>query len=116
MKNITINYEYKKINITNTFAKRAGVVGSSEYNMLVNVRREFPDYALHVNSVSRQYNPSPYSRLTYAYMEATIMKCDNAEKREEWLEELEKRKFIRGFFEAKKWFIQTVLSNGGEVA
>ena len=87
MKNIVVNFESKTIELTKNFSKRAGVFGSPEYRSLVEVKREFPDYTLFIKPSHSYYSPSPYSRLTYADMEAIIMRCEDVNKREEWLDE-----------------------------
>lgn len=109
MKNIVVDFEAQAITITRNFSKRAGVVGTCEHLTRVEVMREFPDYAIRVKSVSSRHTHSPYSRLTYADMEAMIMRCDDVYKREAWLDEFNRRKYIFPFAQTKSWFIQNVL-------
>jgi hypothetical protein len=114
MKNIVVNFESETIELTKNFSKRAGVVGSPEYRTLVEVKREFPDYTLCIKPTHSHYTPSPYSRLTYADMEATIMRCDDANKREVWLDEFNRRRCIFPFPQIKSWFVQNVLAETTE--
>ena len=110
MKNIVVDFEAKVITVTNNFAKRAGVAGTPEYHTLVGVMRDFPDYALRVKRTPSHHTPSPYSRLTYADMEAIIMRCEDVNKREEWLDEFNRGRCIFPFAQIKSWFIRNVLA------
>ena len=110
MKNIVVNFESKTIELTKNFSKRAGVFGSPEYRSLVEVKREFPDYTLFIKPSHSHYSPSLYSRLTYADMEAIIMRCEDVNKREEWLDEFNRGRCIFPFAQIKSWFIRNVLA------
>lgn len=110
MKNIVVNFESKTIELTKNFSKRAVVFGSPEYRALVEVKREFHDYTLFIKPSHSHYTPSPYSRLTYADMEATIMRCEDDHKREAWLDEFNRKKYTMLFAQTKSWFIQNVLT------
>ena len=110
MKNIVIDFEAKVITITSNFSKRADVVGTLEYHELVVVMKDFPEYTLRVQRAPiRHYTPSPYSRLTYEDMEAMIMRCEDADMREELLTRFNTLKLSGKYFEVKRWFIQTRL-------
>ena len=106
MKNIVVNFESKTIELTKTFSKRAGVVGTPEYHTLVEVKRAYPDYAIHVKNASTHYTPSLYSRLTYADMEEYIKRNVDENQREEKLLELKYQKAILGFARTKALFIK----------
>lgn len=106
MKNITVDFEKNTITVTTNFAKRAGVVGSPEYHTLVEVKREFPDYAIRVKSVPSHYTPSPYSKLTYADMEEYIKQNVDESQCHQKLLELRYHKELLGFARAKALFIQ----------
>ena len=110
MKNIVVDFEAKVITVTNNFAKRAGVAGTPEYHTLVVVMRDFPDYALRVKRTHSHHTPSPYSKLTYADMEARIMRCEDDHKREAWLDEFNRKKYTVLFAQTKSWFIKNVLT------
>ena len=106
MKNIVVDFEAKVITVTSNFAKRAGIVGSPEYHTLVEVMRDFPDYALRVKRTHSHYKPSPYSRLTYADMEEYINRNVDESQRHQKLLELRYHKELLGFARAKALFIQ----------
>ena len=110
MKNIVVDFEAKVITVTSNFAKRAGVAGTPEYHTLVGVMRDFPDYTLRVKRTPSHHTPSPYSKLTYADMEATIMRCEDDHKREAWLDEFNRKKYTVLFAQTKSWFIKNVLT------
>jgi hypothetical protein len=111
MKNIVVNFESKTIELTKNFSKRAGVAGTPEYHTLVGVMRDFPDYTLRVKRTPSHHTPSPYSRLTYEDMEAMIMRCEDADMREELLTRFNTIKLSGKYFEVKQWFIQTRLAD-----
>lgn len=106
MRNITVNFKTKTIDVTNAFSKRAGVVGSVEYQTLVEVMRAFPDYALCIKLTPSHHTLSPYGKLTYADMEEYINKNVDESQRKEKLLELKYNKEILGFFRAKALFIK----------
>lgn len=106
MKNIVVDFEEKVITVTSNFAKRAGVVGSPEYHTLVEVMRDFPDYAIRVKRTHSHYKPSPYSRLTYADMEEYINRNVDESQRAEKLLELQYHKAILGFARTKALFLK----------
>ena len=110
MKNIVVNFEAKVITITHNYSKRASVVGTPEYHTLVGVMRDLPDYTLRVKRTPPHHTSSPYSRLTYADMEATIMRCEDDHKREAWLDEFNRKKYTVLFAQTKSWFIKNVLT------
>jgi hypothetical protein len=111
MKNIVVNFESKTIELTKNFSKRAGVFGSPEYRLLVEVKREFPDYSIFIKPSQSHCSPSPYSRLTYEDMEEMIMRCEDADMREELLTRFNTLKLSGKYFEVKQWFIQTRLAD-----
>ena len=110
MKNIVVNFKSKTIELTKSFSKRAGVVGSPEHHTLVEVKREFPDYTICVKSTHSHYTPSPYSRLTYADMEEYINRNVDESERAEKLLELQYHKAILGFARTKAIFIKEFLT------
>ena len=43
---VSFNHAAKEIIITKAFEKAANKIGSTEYNELVKIRRDFPDYTI----------------------------------------------------------------------
>jgi hypothetical protein len=109
MRHITVDFANKTIELTKNFSKRAGVVGSVEYQTLLEVMRDFPNYNLHVENAPKYYNQSPYSRLTYSDMEEYINQNVDESQRHQKLLELRYQKEILGFARAKALFIQEYL-------
>ena len=48
MKSIKINFSSNKIELSESFAKKAGTVGSAEYHILVNVQKEHPECSIEI--------------------------------------------------------------------
>jgi hypothetical protein len=87
----------------------------------VEVKREYPDYAIHVKNAPTHYTPSLYSKLTYADMEEYIKRNVDENQREEKLLELKYQKAILGFARTKALFIKEFMpqmenENAGTVA
>ena len=62
---INFNHAEKEIIITKAFEKAANRVGSNEYNELVKIRRDFPDYTIRgkeieVNKSKQAYKESSH--------------------------------------------------------
>ena len=110
MKNIVVNFESKTIELTKNFSKRAGVVGSPEHHTLVEVKRAYPDYAIHVKNAPTHYTPSLYSKLTYADMETYIEYRFEGSQQKEKLDFLFQISETLGTSLAVDWFIKSVIS------
>lgn len=108
MKNIVVDFEAKVITITRNYSKRAGIVGSSEYRALVEVRREFPDYKLCIKPAPSHISAN--SKLTYADMEEYINCNVDKSQRKEKLLQLQYNKAILGFAQAKALFLKEFMS------
>lgn len=52
-----------------TFAKAASFVGSNEYNLLQDARRDYPTYQVTLRSIKKKEDKESYRGLTYQYME-----------------------------------------------
>jgi len=75
MKNLTINYKNKTIEMSKSFAKAASEYGSVEYNELVSARNDFPTYRL-VTKIERKKSANPSKGITYEYMSKYIAAHD----------------------------------------
>lgn len=105
MKPITLNFENKEIVMSKSFATRAANIGSCEYRVLVEAKREFPDYVICIKSAPIHRAPSAASRLTYLDMEEYILSNADEDERRVLLEEFDTMKKF-GYFNAKKWFME----------
>lgn len=64
MKNYTINYDAKTIELTKKFAKNAGIFNTTEYKELVGIRRDFPDFDVVIREIKRKAGKKTYKNLT----------------------------------------------------
>lgn len=90
-----------------SFAKAAETVGSREYNMLQNARRDYPEYEVIRRQIKRNASKECYRGLTYEYMESYIdTHADAADRRAEYeeLRLLAECHSIR-YPTIKKWFL-----------
>ena len=79
MKNtLKINHENRTLVMDKTFAKAASFVGSNEYNLLQDARRDYPTYQVTLRSIKKKEDKESYRGLTYQYMENYIATHANA--------------------------------------
>lgn len=92
-----------------TFAKAARIVGSKEYIMLQDARRDYPNFTVVRREIKRNAAKECYRGLTYKYMEEYIASHENAEalrKKYDELRLLAECHSIR-YPTIKKWFLNT---------
>ena len=108
MKNtLKINHENRTLVMDRTFAKAASFVGSNEYNLLQDARRDYPSYQVTLRSIKKKEDKESYRGLTYQYMENYIATHANAASIMEEYKELRlqaKCHSIR-YANIKKWFL-----------
>ena len=63
-----INYIENTIIVTKSFLKKAGTIGSKEYNELAKVRRDFPDFRIQQREITKKQGKKTYGKLTYKVM------------------------------------------------
>ena len=73
-RNVTINHQKHTIEITKKFEAAAKKYGTTEYDDLQAVRRDYPRYRIVVNRVNKK--TESYKGLTYDFMELFIKKND----------------------------------------
>lgn len=71
-KGYEINLTDGEIIITRKFSKSAGIVGSDEYNTLLILRKDFPDFNIVMKSIEKKENKVSYSGLSVTKMKAAI--------------------------------------------
>ena len=101
MKNITIDYAKKTIEITKSFEKKAREYGSDAYKALRDVRNEFEGYELVVKAPK---SSNTFKGMDYAFMEEYISKQENADELMEKFNKLRAMKLT--YPEIKQWFIE----------
>ena len=97
-----VNYNEKTIEMTKSEAKAASLVGSDEYNALLEVRKEFPGYRIAVKAIK---NKNVFKGMDYDFMEKYIKAHDDEG---EILSKFQKMKvFGLSYGEIKQKFIET---------
>ena len=110
MKNVLrIDVANARIIMDRTFAKKAIIVGSDEYNLLQQARRDYPTYNVLQRQIKKNSNKESYHGLTYKYMEYYIATHENSKKNMDQYKELRllaECHSIR-YPHIKKWFLNT---------
>lgn len=69
---VTFNHVAKEIIITKVFEKAANKIGSTEYNELVKIRKDFPDYTIKRKEIEKNTSKQNYKGLTVKEMKRFI--------------------------------------------
>ena len=69
---VTFNHAAKEIIITKAFEKAANKISSTEYNELVKIRKDFPDYTIRRKEIERNTSKQTYRGLTVKEMKRFI--------------------------------------------
>lgn len=107
--NLTTDSKKKAIVMTKKFAKAARLVGSVEYDMLQQVRRDYPNYRIEIKTTKKTINI--VNTLTYQFMELYIKKHDEKHDEKKLDDYNLKTAKIEGlapasFAEVKDWFLK----------
>ena len=70
--NYEINYVEGKITVTKSFLKEAGVIGSTAYTELAQVRKDYPEFTIEQRQISKKQGKKSYGNLTYKVMKEFI--------------------------------------------
>ena len=109
MRTPTSDHENKKIRLPKAFAKASGKYGSEEYRMLMEIKRDVPNYEVIVETTRKQPRDN-FKGLTYDYMERYIKK-HNSKLIEEFKILRGEKEDMNGLFKSrsysqiKKWFL-----------
>ena len=89
MKNILkVDSVNKLLVMDRTFAKASVIVGSEEYIMLQNARRDYPTYKVKRKEIKRNAKKECYRGLTYKFMESYIKSHSDAAAHQSEYDEL----------------------------
>jgi hypothetical protein len=99
MKKINVNYVSKKIELSESFAKKAGTVGSTEYQILVSVQKEYPKYNVEVIKSKKTIKG-----IDYNFMRDYITNHDESSKLLSNLDKLVAKGV--SYLEIKAWFME----------
>lgn len=100
MKNITIDYTKKTIEISKSFEKKAREYGSNAYRILKDARNEFEGFSLVIKSPK---SSNTFKGMDYDFMAEYISKQTNADELMEKFKKLREMELSYG--EMKQWFI-----------
>ena len=114
-KELTLDFSKKTINMTESISKKAENYGSTEYNMLQNARKDYPEFEIIVTKKSKRVKDA-HKGIDVKFMYKYIEKHDNENHDvmnlfkkyfETFDEEKEKFVFYRDvdFFKVQKWFL-----------
>ncbi|MBR5640649.1 MAG: hypothetical protein IKW92_00775 [Firmicutes bacterium] len=112
MKNyLKINHEERTLIMDRTFAKNAEIVGSREYNLLQEARKDYPSYTPIRRTIKKKETQERYKGLTYEYMEWYINEFETKENLWKSLDELNEKIAIskchsRRYPVIKEWFLE----------
>ncbi len=74
MKPYDLNHFTQSIIVTKNFAKAASTINSTEYNDLLQLRRDYPEYEVVQRKISKKSDKkNPNRNLTYKHMEEFII-------------------------------------------
>lgn len=108
MKNY-IKIENDQIIMDKTFAKKAAIYGTQEYQKLQRCRRDYPEHTVVTRSIKKNPGKESYKGLTYQFMEDYIASHENAKinmEKYRQLREIAKCHSVR-YPHIKKWFLKT---------
>ena len=123
--NYEINYVEGKIIVTKSFLKEAGVIGSTAYTELAQVRKDYPEFTIEQRQISKKQGKKTYGSLTYKVMKEFI-EVQEEENAETVLAEFERIQqlskahngqyaFVKSWF-LKRYSEQFVQEENAEVA
>ena len=114
MRTPTIDHENKKIRLPKAFAKASGKYGSEEYKLLMEMKKDVPNYDVIVEEPKRKQPRDNYKGLTYDYMERYIETKENSKELMKKFNELrgistEYEAIMKkaSYLQVKKWFLTT---------
>ena len=76
---VTFNHAAKEIIITKAFEKAANKIASTEYNELVKIRKDFPDYTIRRKEIEKNTSKQSHKGLTVKEMKRFISTRDEKE-------------------------------------
>ena len=107
---LIVNREKRQLVMSKAFEKYARLVGSDEYNALVEAMNSFPTYSVVSKKNRRNSSKNSYNGLTYAKMEDYILThpdCDHNMMLYQELRERGELNKTKAYPIIKKWFLDT---------
>ena len=114
MKNyMKLDHQNRKIVMDRTFSKNSEFVGSEEYNLLQQCRRDYPTYLVTRKTIKKKATQEHYRGLTYDYMKEYINKYDTENKEanlallDEMIDISKCHSTFKRYPVIKQWFLDT---------
>ena len=103
-----VNFLNSTITITKKFAKAASILGSSEYNTLMMLKKDNPDFEIVLREIKKKVGKKSYRNLTFKAMEENIIRIDGKDSPNLKIFETVKAQAIlqpSPYAFVKKWFL-----------
>ena len=71
-----VDFFNDKIILSKKFAKAACILGSSEYNTLMMLRKDNPNFTIELREIKKKTGKKTYRHLTFEVMEEMIIRLD----------------------------------------
>ena len=105
-----IDYIENSIIVTKSFLKEAGIIGSTEYTELTQLRKDFPDFTVVQREINRKQNKKAYGKLNYKKM-AEFIETQEEENAPAVLAEFEKVQQLSKVHNGPYAFVKTWFLN-----
>ena len=103
--NYTINFETQEIIITKKFGKAASQIGTPEFKIMKELRKEFAGYSIVYKTIEKKENKKSYKGLTIEQM-TTFISGMSTEEQEMFKKVVEVASNRQGKYAiVKKWFL-----------
>ena len=105
-----VDFIQEKIIVTKRFVKAASIINSTEYNAMIQLRRDNPTFPVEIREIKKKEGKKSYRNLNYDNMKAYIIAKEG--EKSPMLSELEKVKKLSKvqagpYAYVKKWFLNT---------
>ena len=101
-----LNHEEKTIALTRKFAKESSISGSSQYELLMKLKSDFPTYNIAMRNIDIKKKKQKYSGLTYETMFDHIRNAHGEEALNDLLFQMDLNHNEGGAYgRVKKWFL-----------
>ena len=105
-----IDYIENSIIVTKSFLKEAGIIGSTEYTELTQLRKDFPDFTVVQREINRKQGKKAYGKLNYKKM-AEFIETQEEENAPAVLAEFEKVQQLSKVHNGPYAFVKTWFLN-----
>ena len=101
-----LNHEEKTIALTRKFAKESSIVGSKQYELLMELKTKLPDYDIVMRNIDIKKKKQKYHGLTYEKMYEHIRKAHGEDAINDLLFQMDLNHSEDGAYgRVKSWFL-----------